>query len=518
MRRKLAGVSIRTWLAAAAVLAVVGLIAAGVLSPLAVGQHSGGSGTSVTSAEARDYARSLSKAFRESAEKVLPAVVAIFNRPAGTAAAEKWEEEEENPWEGTPFEDLFRSNPDLRRFFRDMPPFPRGPHFGVAGLGSGVIIDPSGVILTNNHVVEGGGKITVRLQDGREFDAVDIKSDPKTDIAVVRIKADNLRAAKLGDSDKVAVGDWVLALGDPFGLEGTVTAGIISAKGRAMGIAPRENFLQTDAAINPGNSGGPLVNLDGEVIGINTAITTRSGGNQGVGFAVPINLAKWVADQLLKTGKVKRAYLGVAIQPVTHQLAEQLGVKARQGVLIGEVQPGTPASKAGLKPGDVILQFNGREVSSTNELQGYVEQTPIGSTVPVLVLRDGKRLTIDVTVEEQPANYGLARRGPMGRFGRPESSRFDKLGLEVATLTPEVAERLGVKPGEGVVVTQVRPNSPADEAGLSPGMVILEANRKKIQSVADLEKALGEGAADKGALLLVRDAQGSRFVVVKAEK
>lgn len=517
MRRKLAGVPIRTWLAAAAVVAVAGLIAFHTLPPTAVGQQASDSGSAVTSAEARDYARSLSKAFRESAEKVLPAVVAIFNRPAATPAAGSFEDEED-PWSGTPFEDLFRSNPELRWFFRDMQPLPRGPRFGVAGLGSGVIIDPSGVILTNNHVVEGGGKITVRLQDGREFDAVDIKSDPKTDIAVVRIKADKLHAAKLGDSDKVAVGDWVLALGDPFGLEGTVTAGIISAKGRAMGIAPRENFLQTDAAINPGNSGGPLVNLDGEVIGINTAITTRSGGNQGVGFAVPINLAKWVADQLLATGKVKRAYLGVAIQPITHQLAEQLGVKARQGVLIGEVQPGTPASKAGLKPGDVILQFNGREVSSTNELQGYVEQTPIGSKVPVVVLRDGKRLTIDVTVEEQPANYGLARRGPMGRFGRPEASRFDKLGLEVATLTPEVAEQLGVKPGEGVVITQVRPNSPADEAGLTPGMVILQANRKTVQSVEDLEKVLGDQASEKGVLLLVRDAQSARFVVLKSAK
>lgn len=517
MRSKLVGVSVRTWLAAAAVLGALGLVAIHLLPPSAVGQQASPSGSGVTSAEARDYARSLSKAFRESAEKVLPAVVAIFNRPSATPASDSWEDEED-PWSGTPFEDLFRSNPDLRRFFRDMPPLPRGPRFGVTGLGSGVIIDPAGVILTNNHVVEGGGKITVRLQDGREFDAVEIKSDPKTDIAVVRIKAGSLHAAKLGDSDKVAVGDWVLALGDPFGLEGTVTAGIISAKGRAMGIAPRENFLQTDAAINPGNSGGPLVNLDGEVIGINTAITTRTGGNQGVGFAVPINLAKWVADQLLTTGKVKRAYLGVAIQPITHQLAEQLGVKARQGVLIGEVQPGTPANKAGLKPGDVILQFNGRDVSSTNELQGYVEQTPVGSTVPVLVLRDGKRVTINVTVEEQPADYGLARRGPMGRFGRPEASRFEKLGLEVAALTPEVAEQLGVKPNEGVVITQVRPNSPADEAGLSPGMVILQANRKKVQSVGDLEKALGDMSAEKGVLLLVRDGQGSRFVVLKPAK
>jgi serine protease Do len=512
---------VRTWLILLALVAVVGLLTAGSIDRYAVGQQGARTSASAgaTSEEAKDYARTLSKAFRETSEQVLPSVVAIFNQPAATRTSDRMSpsEEDEDDSEGTPFEDMFRFHPELRRFFRDMPSMPRMPRPG--GVGSGVIIDAKGVILTNNHVVAGGGKITVRLQDGREFEAAEVKGDPKTDVAVVRIKgADNLKPAKLGDSDKMAVGDWVLALGDPFGLEGTVTAGIISAKGRAMGIADRESFLQTDAAINPGNSGGPLVNLDGEVIGLNTAITTRSGGNQGVGFAVPINLAKWVADQLLTTGTVKRAYLGVIIQPVTHQLAEQLGVHARQGVLVGDVQQNTPAAKAGVKTGDVIVEFNGRKVTSTNELQFHVEQTKIGSTVPLVVLRDGKRVTLQVTLEEQPANFGLARRGLRGGFGQPETSQFDKLGLEVAALTPEVAERLGVKGGEGVVITQVRPGSAADEAGLSSGMIIVQANRKAVKTVADLEKAVGEPASEKGVLLLVRDAQGSRFVVLKPEK
>ena len=249
---------------------------------------------------------------------------------------------------------------------------PEMPGHGMVGAGSGVIVDPSGVILTNNHVVAGGGKVMVRLHDGREFKAVDIKTDPKTDLAVLRIKgAGPLPAARLGDSSKVEVGDWVLALGEPFGLEGTVTAGIISAKGRGLGITDREDFIQTDAAINPGNSGGPLVNLDGEVIGINTAISTSTGGYQGVGFAIPIDLAKWVGGQLVQYGKVHRAYLGVIIQPVTQPLAEQFKVKVHQGVLVTEVQPDTPAAKAGLKAGDIILEFAGKPVSSPRELQGH---------------------------------------------------------------------------------------------------------------------------------------------------
>ncbi|MCH5373751.1 MAG: trypsin-like peptidase domain-containing protein [Planctomycetes bacterium] len=282
-----------------------------------------------------------------------------------------------NPFEGTPFGDLFKDTPFGDGFRFEMPPGDQVPHGG--GLGSGVIIDPSGLVLTNNHVVAGGGQVSVRLYDGREFSASQVWTDPKTDIAVVKLDgAKDLTAAKLGNSDMVSIGDWVLALGQPFGLESTVTAGIISAKHRGIGITARDNFLQTDAAINPGNSGGPLVNLNGEVIGVNTAISSRSGGNDGIGFAIPINLAKWVANQLAKEGVVHRAYLGVGIQPVSQKLADQFHVKPREGVVVTDVFPNTPAAKAGVKSGDVIVEFAGVAVSSPQELQTLVEQAQMG--------------------------------------------------------------------------------------------------------------------------------------------
>jgi serine protease Do len=248
-----------------------------------------------------------------------------------------------------------------------------------SGLGSGVIFDESGLIMTNNHVVSDGGTVKVRLHDGREFVASEVWTDPRTDIAVIKIDGADLVAARLGNSDAMAIGDWVLALGQPFGLESTVTAGIISAKHRGLGIAQREGFLQTDAAINPGNSGGPLVNLDGEVIGINTAISTRSGGNEGIGFAVPVNRAKWVAQQLAKDGVVRRAYLGVVIQPVTQELADQFKVRPREGVIVSEVLPDTPAAKAGVQSGDVIVEVAGVPVGSSQELIALVEQAELGS-------------------------------------------------------------------------------------------------------------------------------------------
>ena len=289
----------------------------------------------------RRYAKGMSKAFHDAASKVLPSVVMITNTPAmaeksGNQKSAPDQNSEEMPFglKGTPFGDLFK-NPELHQLLQAVPsgPMPDMPGQGMIGAGSGVIVDPSGVILTNNHVVAGGGKVMVRLQDGREFKAVDIKTDPKTDLAVLRIEgAGTLPAARLGDSSKVEIGDWVLALGQPFGLEGTVTAGIVSAKERGIGITDREDFIQTDAAINPGNSGGPLVNLDGEVVGINTAISSNNGGYQGVGFAIPANLAKWVGGQLETAGKVQRAYLGVGIQLVTQPLAEQFKVKVHEGV------------------------------------------------------------------------------------------------------------------------------------------------------------------------------------------
>ena len=373
---------------------------------------------------ARQSAKLMSKAFHAAAEQVLPAVVTITSRPtvvkaSGKAAPEEGDDDAEDipfGFNGSPFGDMLK-DPQLRQFF-EFHGSPNMPH-GVSGSGSGVIVDPSGIILTNNHVVAGGGEITVRLSDGREFKAGQIKTDPKTDLAIVRIDAGgSLPVAKLGRSSEVEVGDWVLAVGQPFGLEGTVTAGIVSAKGRGMGITDREDFIQTDAAINPGNSGGPLVNLDGEVIGINTAISTNSGGYQGVGFAVPIDLAKWVGGQLETSGAVHRAWLGVAIQPVTQEVAGEFKVKVHSGVLVREVRNNTPAAKAGVQPGDVILQFAGQAVNDPRELQNIVERSPIGSPQPMLILRDGKEMTINVTCNELPAE-ATAAASPVG----PERGR-----------------------------------------------------------------------------------------------
>jgi len=481
------------------------------------------------------YAQSLSTAFRAASETVLPSVVMIRTVPqvarldekSPNQSGDRFEKRYEfrgtpfGDFEGTPFEDMLP--PELRRHFQEMPSMP-GPNGrvprGRSGVGSGVIIDRSGVILTNNHVVSGGGKVVVRLHDGREFEAVKIETDPKTDIAVVFIEeAEGLVAAELGDSESAQVGDWVLALGGPFGLEGTVTAGIVSAKGRGIGITDRENFLQTDAAINPGNSGGPLVNLDGQVVGINTAISSRSGGNQGVGFAVPANLARWVADQLIETGTVKRAYLGVVIQPVSHDLAKRFGVKAEQGVLVTDVQDETPAAKAGLKPGDVIVAFDGTEVNTPRELQGVVERAELGRSHAMEVIRDGRKGTLRVTVGQQPEDFGLAamRKGHSPQ-PKAERAQFDKLGLDVEQLTDDVARRLGYENRDGVLITEVRTGSPADRAGLATGMLIAEVDRQKTPTLEQFAGALKKSSPKKGILMLVRDGNGVRFVVLEMDE
>ncbi len=472
---------------------------------------------------ARQSAKAMSKAFHTAAEQVLPAVVTITTRPTvvKTSGGLKSVPEdgddsaEEMPFgfNGSPFGDMFK-DPQMRKFFHEFHGMPNIPH-GVSGSGSGVIVDPSGIVLTNNHVVAGGGDVTIRLSDGREFKAAQIKTDPKSDLAIVRIDAKGpFPAARLGRSSEVEVGDWVLALGQPFGLEGTVTAGIVSAKGRGLGITDREDFIQTDAAINPGNSGGPLVNLDGEVIGINTAISTNSGGYQGVGFAIPIDLAKWVGGQLEQSGAVHRAYLGVLIQPVTQAVAERFKIKVHNGVWVGEVRDNTPAAKAGVQPGDVILQFAGQPVNSPRELQNLVERSPIGSSHPMVLLRDGKQLTINVTCNELPAD-ATAMTGASGRNEGGNGSSFDQLGIQVETLTSSLAEQLGVKADAGVAITAVEPGTPAAMAGLAKGMVITQANRQPVKSPADLRKALESKSLNEGLLLMVRTAEGSRMVLLR---
>jgi serine protease Do len=471
---------------------------------------------------ARQSAKAMSRAFHAAAEQVLPAVVTITSKPHMTKGKAVKPEEgddgiEEIPFgfNGSPFGDMLK-DPNLRKFFKQFPNAPNMPH-GVASSGSGVIVDASGIILTNNHVVAGGGDITVRLGDGRELKAAEIKTDPKTDVAIVYVHAGSLLpVARLGRSSEVEVGDWVLALGQPFGLEGTVTAGIVSAKGRGIGILGdegHEDFIQTDAAINPGNSGGPLVNLDGEVIAINTAISSNSGGYQGVGFAVPIDMAKWVGGQLEQNGTVHRAYLGVMIQPVTQEAAEQFKVKVHSGVLVREVRDNTPAAKAGVQPGDVILKFAGHPVSTGHDLQHYVEISPIGSSQPLDLLRDGKELTIQVACKELPADMTVSDRP--AAHGEGGHAGFDKLGIQVEPLTSSLAEQLGVKADSGVVITDVRAGGPAASAGLEKGMVITHVGRKPVKSMAELRKELDAHPLSEGLVLNVRTDEGSRLVMIR---
>ena len=501
--------SIKTW-AALAVLPMVIAVAAAATLP--------SNADKAQRSEATNYAKSLSQAFREAANDVQDSVVLIKADPVmpvqwnGRGETPKGQMPQ-NPFEGTPFGNM----PELKRFFEQMPQTPQmpgRPHGGQGGIGTGVIIDAKGVILTNNHVVEGRNDVTVRLHDGREFKATEIETDPNTDLAIVHIEGvKDLKPAKLGNSDQVEVGDWVLALGHPFGLEGTLTSGIVSAKGRGIGMPARTTFIQTDAAINPGNSGGPLINLDGEVIGINTAISSSSGGNQGVGFAIPVNLVKWVSQELMDDGVVQRAQLGVMIQPMTHELASQFGLDHPEGVAVTDVVDDLPAAKAGVKAGDVILEYDGHKVATPRELQEVVERSKIGAKHELKIWRDGKHQTLQVVPRESAEEEGGKSATPKSERGNP--SRFEKLGLEVETLTAEIAEHLNVKVDHGVVISDVLAGSPADRAGLESGMVIVEAGRKPVKSVADLKKAVEE-AKDGGVLLLVRSEQGARFLVLKS--
>ncbi len=476
--------------------------------------------SNLATSESIAAARHLSNAFRSVSQQVLPSVVSIENRPKPVPIKSQPSSPLQrpippgvNPFQGTPFEDFFKDGPPQRQFgFRAQPRMPREPR---AGAGSGVIVDAAGLILTNHHVVRGDGEIIVRLQDGREFKADRLWMDPKTDIAVVQISgANHLVPAKIGDSEQVFVGDWVLALGQPFGLESTVTAGIISGKGRAMGITEREDFIQTDAAINPGNSGGPLVNLDGEVIGINTAISSRGGGNDGVGFAVPINLAKWVADELVDDGIVERAFLGVGIQTMTQTLADQFNVNPRSGLLITQVQPDSPAARAGLKTGDILVEFDGRNVSTPNHLQTIVERSDVGGSYPLVVIRDGQPMELSVVVAALPTDPKEVSQQQHSLPESPES--MSELGMSVDAIDSEIGRRLNVTASHGVVVTGVQRGGPAGRAGLQMGMVITEVNRVEIHSVDEFMRQVTAVDLSDGILLRVEHKNGARYIVIGA--
>jgi serine protease Do len=390
----------------------------------------------------------------------------------------------------------------MRRFFDQMPK-----SYKERSLGSGVIISPDGEILTNAHVVGNAEDVVeVILQDQKRFKAKIVGKDKKTDIALIRIQADHpLPAAKLAHGDDLRVGDWVVAIGNPFGLGETVTAGIVSAKGRAIGAGPYDDFIQTDASINPGNSGGPLLNARGEVVGINSAIYSQSGGNIGIGFAIPIEMAAHIADSLRTRGKVVRGWLGVAIQDVTPEISKAMGVKEETGALVADVVKEGPADKAGIQRGDVILAYQGKEIGSSRDLPIRVAETPDGTRAELKLMREGQEKTITAEIGE------LKDKEVAAEAASPSSH----LGLHVDKITPEIAERLGIPPRtKGVVVTSVDPGSPADNAGLHPGDVVREVDRKSVATPEAFDKAIAERKPDRPVLLLVQRGDSTLFVTV----
>ncbi len=401
----------------------------------------------------------------------------------------------EGPWRDFFGDDFFE------RFFGQMPRERKQ-----RSLGSGVIIDPQkGYILTNNHVISGADEITVRLDDGKEYNADVVGRDPKTDLALIRTKvALNVEVgAPLGDSDKVEIGEWVMAIGNPFGLERTVTVGILSAKGRVIGAGPYDDFLQTDAAINPGNSGGPLFNMKGEVIGINTAIVASG---QGIGFAIPINMAKELLPQLEK-GKVTRGWLGVSIQEVTDDIAKSFKLKDAKGALVAEVMEDTPARRGGMERGDIIISFDGKEVETPNELQRIVASTPPDKKVKAKVIRDGKIETLTVKVGTMPEE-----------ITETEKAITTDLGLTVQTLTPDLAEQFNWSRDEkGVLITGVDPSGAGAEVGLRRGDLIKEIDRQNVENTEDYRKILGEAKKGESLLFLIKRGTRTFYITLTPE-
>jgi len=379
----------------------------------------------------------------------------------------------------------------------------RGPRVA-RSLGSGFVISPDGHIVTNNHVVEDATEVRVKLSDGRELVAKIVGRDGKTDLALLKVEATGLPVIPLGDSTQLQVGEPVMAIGNPFGLGQTVTTGIVSATGRVIGNGPYDDFIQTDASINPGNSGGPLINARGQAVGINTAIFSRSGGSIGIGFAIPVNLAKSVMAQLAETGHVVRGWLGVSIQPVTADLAKGFGLTGAEGALVSSVVDGSPAMKAGLRSGDVIVEYEGRKVASADELPRAVAGTVVGRPVSLTVVRDGKRVTLGATVGQ------LAEKAEGA--GTPESPASSQLGLTLQPLTPELASQLGLEDTRGVLVREVEDDGPAATAGLRAGDVIVEVDRKPVKTVAEVRTAMSRHSTNAPLIFLVHR-EGTRLYI-----
>jgi serine protease Do len=448
-------------------------------------------GRVVPIAAAREPVRGLPN-FADLAKRVGPSVVNV-----STTQIRKTTQDTPLPFDqGDPRNDF------LERFFGGR--IPRGPQ-RQNGVGSGFIIDNNGTILTNYHVVNNAQKVSVTLSDGKSYDAKVIGKDEKTDIAVIKIDVGrDLPAVTLGDSDRLEVGEWVMAIGNPFGLDHTVTSGIVSAKGRQIGAGPYDNFIQTDASINPGNSGGPLLNLRGEVVGINTAIFSQSGGNIGIGFAIPTNSVKDLLPQLKDKGRVVRGYLGTTVQKVTPEIADSLGLKQNSGALVADVAKGGPAEKAGVKTGDVIVEFDRKEIKDSSDLPGAVARVAPGTSVQLKVTREGKQISLPITVGEMKESEVVASAG-----------QESELGLTVQPVTPDIAQSLGLERAEGLVVASVKPGSAADEAGLRSGDVITQVNRRPVKNLAEYNREISRNEKSNSLLFLVRRGESSVFLALK---
>jgi serine protease Do len=439
--------------------------------------------------------RRMGKAFASIAEKASPAVVGI--RATRVAHADARSREYSYEDRGDLFDYFFRRQTPRR----DEPREPKE-----VAQGSGFIVTADGFILTNNHLVGEAQEVAVQLGDGRKFTAKIIGADPETDVAVIKIAAENLRYVELANSDTLEVGEWVIAIGNPFGLSHTVTAGIVSAKGRnRLGVADYEDFIQTDAAINFGNSGGPLLNLDGKAVGINTAII-GAGGNIGIGLAIPISMAKAVYEQLKENGKVVRGYLGVQIDNLEPGMGEFFGAKDDKGAVITRVFDDSAAAKAGIKADDIVVALEGEPIATANELMNRIAMHKPGSKVEVVVLREGKRKTISITLDKRPQEATEAAAG-VAKAGGP-------LGLSVQTLTRQLATQLGYEGLSGVVVDEVEAGSPADEYGLEPEMLITEVNREPVRNVKQFNEAIAKAKSKGKVLLRVRSEEWARLVLI----
>jgi serine protease Do len=438
-------------------------------------------------------------------------------RKAGPAVVYIGVEKTSKTFNGRGQMDMF-NDPFFEHFFgKKFDRFRQEPSpFKQHGAGSGFIISKEGLILTNNHVVDDADTIRVRLADKREFTASVVGTDPQSDVALIKIEGKNLPTLPLGDSNKLEVGEWVIAIGSPFELSQSVTVGVVSAKGRSrIGINDYENFIQTDAAINPGNSGGPLLNIHGKVIGINTAIFSRSGGSMGIGFAIPINMAKSVEKQLRSNGKVTRGWLGLAIQDMNEDLAQSFGVNKAEGILVAEITKDSPAEKAGIQAGDILLALNRTKLIDVTDLRNRIAMTTPGSKISLQLIREGRKKEVTVVIAEQPASFSQATRI---RSQKNNSSLLDNMGLTLQELTAELAQQFGYTEGQGILIAQVTPDSPADSVGIQPGQLIEEVNRIRVHNLAELKKTVKKNKQPQQILLRVRAGEYSQYVVLRVKK